>query len=111
LKKLWALTFPSRPCEVPSEQWKDMGWQGTDPATDFRSGGLLALQNLLYLAEERPQLYHALLHKTQGDRAQDLPLESGGRGGEYPFAAAGVYYGLDLHSWTLLAVAATVVIR
>lgn len=37
LKKLWRLAFPTR--EIPplkSELWKEMGWQGTDPSTDFR---------------------------------------------------------------------------
>lgn len=69
-----------------------MGWQGKDPATDFRGGGLISLQNLLFLATRYPSLFSALLHKSHGDRAQDIPLDEGGRGGEYPFAAAGVNF-------------------
>ncbi len=69
-----------------------MGWQGTNPATDFRGGGLISLQNLLYMASNKPELFSALMHKTKGERAQDTPLEAGGRGGEYPFAAAGVNF-------------------
>lgn len=47
LKKLWRLAFPTR--EIPplkSELWKEMGWQGTDPSTDFRLAnvGCLILQ-------------------------------------------------------------------
>lgn len=37
LKQLWRLAYPNR--ELPSlksELWKDMGWQGPDPSTDFR---------------------------------------------------------------------------
>ncbi|KAJ4830588.1 hypothetical protein Tsubulata_004760 [Turnera subulata] len=37
LKQLWRLAYPDR--ELPSlksELWKEMGWQGTDPSTDFR---------------------------------------------------------------------------
>lgn len=37
LKQLWRLAYPGR--ELPplkSELWKEMGWQGTDPSTDFR---------------------------------------------------------------------------
>lgn len=37
LRALWQLSFPER--ELPglvSEQWKDMGWQGANPSTDFR---------------------------------------------------------------------------
>ena len=67
-----------------------MGWQGNNPATDFRGGGLISLQNLLFMAAQRPSNFAALMNKTKGDRAPDTPLEDGGRGGEYPFAAAGV---------------------
>ncbi|KAE8707880.1 ELMO/CED-12 family protein isoform 3 [Hibiscus syriacus] len=37
LKQLWRLAYPNR--ELPSlksELWKDMGWQGPEPSTDFR---------------------------------------------------------------------------
>ena len=37
LRELWILAYPGR--ELPSlksELWKEMGWQGTDPSTDFR---------------------------------------------------------------------------
>lgn len=37
LKQLWRLAYPDR--ELPAlktELWKDMGWQGPDPSTDFR---------------------------------------------------------------------------
>jgi len=37
LKQLWKLAYPDR--ELPplkSDLWKEMGWQGSDPATDFR---------------------------------------------------------------------------
>ena len=69
-----------------------MGWQGTNPATDFRGGGLISLQNLLFMANHKPELFAALMHKTNGERAKDTPLEEMGRGGEYPFAAAGVNF-------------------
>ena len=65
LKELWEAAFPDEQFAVPSRRWKDMGWQGTDPATDFRGGGLMALQNLLYMAHRKPQLFDALLHKKQ----------------------------------------------
>uniref|UniRef100_A0A8R7PTM6 ELMO domain-containing protein n=1 Tax=Triticum urartu TaxID=4572 RepID=A0A8R7PTM6_TRIUA len=28
-----------------------MGWQGKDPSTDFRGGGFISLENLLYFAK------------------------------------------------------------
>ena len=90
LRQLWSHAFPGEPSQLSSDRWKDMGWQGNNPATDFRGGGLMSLQNLLFLASHKPALFEALMHKSKGDRAQDTPLEDGGRGGEYPFAAAGV---------------------
>lgn len=77
LRKLWGI-FPS--LKLISEQWKEMGWQGKDPSTDFRfkadfprhfllififccfhplwltgavsfrGGGFISLENLLYFA-------------------------------------------------------------
>ena len=92
LRQLWSHAFPGEAPQLQSDRWKDMGWQGNNPATDFRGGGLISLQNLLFMAQHRPELFAALMHKSHGDRAQDTPLEDGGRGGEYPFAAAGVNF-------------------
>ena len=84
LKELWEAAFPGEEFAVPSRRWKDMGWQGTDPATDFRGGGLMALQNLLYMAHRKPQLFDALLHKKQVSRTRGgritfpLPQRSAG---------------------------------
>ena len=54
--------------------------QGMDPATDFRGGGLLALESLLDLHRLRPVLFKRLMNKSHGVRAE----------WEYPFAVAGV---------------------
>ncbi len=35
---------------IPDEGWKDLGFQGTDPATDFRGVGIFGLEQLVYLA-------------------------------------------------------------
>ncbi|KAL2934070.1 ELMO domain-containing protein A [Bienertia sinuspersici] len=81
LKQFWRLAFPTR--ELPplkSELWKEMGWQGTDPATDFRGGGFISLENLIYFAEKYPESFQCLLHKQDGQRAE----------WEYPFAVAGI---------------------
>ncbi|ACO62327.1 predicted protein, partial [Micromonas commoda] len=87
LLELWNLTFPNdpRPAEfsdggLKHPKWKEMGWQGVDPATDFRSGGLLSLHNLIWLATHERGVYDRLLRKTDGTRSE----------WEYPFAAAGV---------------------
>lgn len=37
LRALWNAAFPEEELRgLISEQWKDMGWQGKDPSTDFR---------------------------------------------------------------------------
>lgn len=37
LRALWNAAFPEEELrDLISEQWKEMGWQGKDPSTDFR---------------------------------------------------------------------------
>lgn len=81
LKALWYAAFPGREFHgLISEQWKDMGWQGKDPSTDFRGGGFISLENLLFFAKTYPRSFQRLLQKQEGTRAT----------WEYPFAVAGV---------------------
>ncbi|CAN6808248.1 unnamed protein product [Brassica oleracea] len=70
--------FPS--LKLISEQWKEMGWQGKDPSTDFRGGGFISLENLLYFARNFQKSFQDLLRKQVGER----PVW------EYPFAVAGI---------------------
>ncbi|XP_026401489.1 ELMO domain-containing protein A-like isoform X3 [Papaver somniferum] len=81
LKELWNASFPEEELsDLVSDQWKEMGWQGKDPATDFRGGGFISLENLLFFAKMFPKSYQDLLQKQEGNRAM----------WEYPFAVAGV---------------------
>ncbi|XP_073119059.1 uncharacterized protein [Henckelia pumila] len=81
LRELWRAAFPKEElCGLISDQWKEMGWQGKDPSTDFRGGGFISLENLLYFARNFPRSFQDLLRKQEGDRAM----------WEYPFAVAGV---------------------
>ncbi|XP_057805484.1 uncharacterized protein LOC131020587 isoform X1 [Salvia miltiorrhiza] len=78
---LWRASFPEKELQsLISDQWKEMGWQGKDPSTDFRGGGFVSLENLLYFARNFPKSFQDLLRKQEGDRAL----------WEYPFAVAGV---------------------
>lgn len=80
LLKLWNLTFPDDPLtERVSEQWKLIGFQGNDPATDFRGMGLLGLHNLVYFAETYPDKWKDIVKRN---------LERKER--EYPTAVAGI---------------------
>ncbi|KAF3517155.1 hypothetical protein DY000_02061824, partial [Brassica cretica] len=81
LRDLWKLAFPEEELHgIVSEQWKEMGWQGKDPSTDFRGGGFISLENLLFFAKNFPKSFQDLLRKQVGDRSV----------WEYPFAVAGV---------------------
>lgn len=78
---LWYLAYPNVKLQgLTSEQWKDMGWQGVNPSTDFRGCGFISLENLLFLAKKFPSAFRRLLFKQSGERAT----------WEYPFAAAGI---------------------
>lgn len=80
LATLWKACFPDAPW-LPGkhERWKEAGFQGTDPATDFRGGGIYSLRNLNYFAEQHPVAFQRLLTKSDGVRS-DM---------EYPFCVAG----------------------
>ncbi|CAN0906571.1 ELMO domain-containing protein A [Linum grandiflorum] len=66
LRALWNAAFPEEElCALISEQWKEMGWQGKDPSTDF---------------SPMQQSFQDLLQKQEGERSV----------WEYPFAVAGV---------------------
>lgn len=81
LRALWYVAFPDVELHgLISEQWKEMGWQGKDPSTDFRGGGFIALENLLFFSRTFPKSFHDLLWKREGNRSL----------WEYPFAVAGV---------------------
>lgn len=81
LRALWHAAFPEVELrDLISDQWKEMGWQGKDPSTDFRGGGFISVENLLYFAKTYPQSFQDLLRKLEGNRAT----------WEYPFAVAGV---------------------
>lgn len=81
LRALWYVAFPEIELRgLISEQWKEMGWQGKDPSTDFRGGGFISLENLLFFGRTFPKSFQDLLQKRAGNRSL----------WEYPFAVAGV---------------------
>lgn len=50
LLELWSLLMPARELESRvSNSWKNIGFQGDDPKTDFRGMGILGLENLQYV--------------------------------------------------------------
>lgn len=44
-----------------NEGWKQLGFQGTDPSTDFRGAGVFGLSQLVYLVEAHPRDWSTFL--------------------------------------------------
>ncbi|KAI8354272.1 ELMO/CED-12 family-domain-containing protein [Mortierella sp. GBAus27b] len=56
LMLLWDLLCPQEKLtERYSKQWTEIGFQGKDPATDFRGMGMLGLDDLVYYAKYYPK--------------------------------------------------------
>ncbi|XP_057449220.1 uncharacterized protein LOC130740579 isoform X2 [Lotus japonicus] len=56
-RALWNAAFPEEKLHgLISDQWKEMGWQGKDPSTDFRGGGFISLENFLFFSRNFPEL-------------------------------------------------------
>ncbi|CAK9137345.1 unnamed protein product [Ilex paraguariensis] len=81
LRALWSATYPDQELHgLVSDQWKEMGWQGRDPSTDFRGAGFISLENLLFFAKTFSTSFQHLLNKQGGKQVA----------WGYPFAVAGV---------------------
>ncbi|KAG8364677.1 hypothetical protein BUALT_Bualt18G0023400 [Buddleja alternifolia] len=100
LQALWDAAFPNVKLKgLISDQWKEMGWQGANPSTDFRGCGFLSLENLLFFARNYPVWLIICCFKEQGliykylkISFHRLLLKQGGKRAqwEYPFAVAGI---------------------
>jgi hypothetical protein len=88
LKSLWSALKDEPLANRKSKQWTEIGFQGDDPATDFRGMGLLGLKQLVFFAERFPDSARLVLtnslHPVHG----------------YPFACTGI--NLTHLVWTLL---------
>ncbi|KAE8730137.1 ELMO/CED-12 family protein isoform 2 [Hibiscus syriacus] len=86
LRALWSVTYPGKELHgLISDQWKEMGWQGRDPSTDFRCW--------IYFFGEPVILCQDILGKYIILMSfQRLLKKQGGKRSawEYPFAVAGV---------------------
>lgn len=54
------LTF-SADAHTVHDRWKEMGFQGRDPSTDFRGAGAFGLAQLVYLIEAHPDQWSTML--------------------------------------------------
>eukprot|EP01114_Cavostelium_apophysatum_P008679 TRINITY_DN2136_c0_g1_i1.p1 TRINITY_DN2136_c0_g1~~TRINITY_DN2136_c0_g1_i1.p1 ORF type:complete len:688 (-),score=180.13 TRINITY_DN2136_c0_g1_i1:35-2098(-) len=75
LRRFWMNLKPKEPYMGDTgEKWKEVGFQGVNPSTDFRGMGLLGLLNLIYFSEH------------YRDRAQNILSQHR----DYPFAVTGI---------------------
>jgi hypothetical protein len=92
---------------IVSERWKRLGFQGCDPATDFRGSGLMALRQMIQLFDSYPSILRQIF--TDSETVE----EEAGEGSpnsiptrrkccEYPFAAACV--NITMHLLMLLSI-------
>lgn len=79
LSELWRNLVPDQELKKRiGKHWTQIGFQGEDPATDFRGMGLLGLENLLYFSSR------------YGDEARKVLLHSQHPKFGYPFACVGI---------------------
>lgn len=80
IDRYWTAMFPSvrRKHATISAEWGELGFQGTDPATDFRGMGILGLIQLEYFAV------------TRTDEARKVLADSMHPRRYYPFSATGI---------------------
>ncbi|CEL92100.1 unnamed protein product [Vitrella brassicaformis CCMP3155] len=73
--------------DVPekADQWKELGFQNGDPRSDFRGGGLLSLQCMIYFAHKYSHHFETLMRESNRDyaarRARDPASSSYGMNG------------------------------
>ncbi|KAJ1343989.1 hypothetical protein BSLG_001469 [Batrachochytrium salamandrivorans] len=68
LMEIWNILMPhKRLSNRYSLDWQDIGFQGQDPATDFRGMGLLSLDDLHFLCKKRPSLAARILSSSRQD--------------------------------------------
>eukprot|EP01039_Chlorochromonas_danica_P000315 gene315-337_t len=80
LNQFWSNIFPNRPRSesLISAEWLELGFQGSDPTTDFRSMGVLALIQLVHFSKYRPEAARMILQLFSQTQCY------------YPFAIIGV---------------------
>lgn len=75
LTRLWKAVYPMHDFERTGTKWTQMGFQRPDPTTDFRAGGILSLNCLVYFAESYPDDMRALVQsQIPGSHKNTYPL-------------------------------------
>lgn len=69
LKDLWTQCFPHLPFERRGEQWSLVGFQGLDPTTDLRGGGMAALDHICSFARLHRKTLQVMMDFNQSQQA------------------------------------------
>lgn len=80
LEELWELLRPGTKREGGrySKEWGRIGFQQSDPASDFRGGGMLGLDQLLYFARTRTSVARRMISEPSTETKR------------YPWACVGI---------------------
>lgn len=80
LETLWEYLLPGQERQGGrlSKDWNRIGFQQSDPASDFRGGGVLALDQLLHIASNRTAIARKMIVQPSDETAR------------YPWACVGI---------------------
>ena len=79
LKEIFKTLLKSPTCPRFGEHWEIVGFQGNDPASDLRSGGILSLLQILYMiSDEKFGLIAKDIFQLSRDNIQEFPFCSVG---------------------------------
>ena len=81
LRAFWRALVPSSNFARTGPAWKSLGFQGEDPATDIRDGGLLAVMCIEHMATEYTAGFHLMLAQVRagagcGDSESFYPIST-----------------------------------
>ena len=67
LKKLWIVAFPDNqvPSNMKSKDWQTIGFQNNNARTDFRGGGIISLNCILYFFINYSNNKNEILEKNE----------------------------------------------
>ncbi len=66
--------------------WVDIGFQGTDPATDLRTNGMFGLLQMLYLVETYPKSVQLCWRHSNYSKEHPDEIKRGGMEYDFPLA-------------------------
>ena len=81
LLQYWKNVFPKTPLKNRiSEEWGELGFQGKDPASDFRGMGMLGLKHLSYISSTHKKQFREIVGQFKKTKAEK----------QYPLSVAGI---------------------